>query len=65
MLPNQIKPCPFCGSTNLEGPHKTEYIGDSYAPFWWIECLNCPAQMQVDGETPEMLLFYWNNRSPN
>jgi hypothetical protein len=58
-----LKPCPHCGSTGLNGPHLTEYIGDTYHPSWWVECNQCPAYMQVDGEGPEPLVEAWNRRS--
>lgn len=60
---NKYKACPFCGNENLRGPYLTEYIGDSYMPYWWIECNNCPASMQVDGETDKGLYTAWNKRT--
>lgn len=48
-----LKPCPHCGNTNLNGPHLTDYVGDTHQPSWWVECSECPAHMQVDGEGPE------------
>lgn len=56
-------PCPFCGNENLYGPYLTEYIGDSYSPYWWIECRKCPASMQVEGKTDEQLYLAWNSRA--
>jgi hypothetical protein len=57
-----LKPCPHCGSINLRGPHCTEYQGDTYAPTWWVECEECPAGMEVAGQTPEPLIAAWNRR---
>ncbi len=71
----ELKPCPFCGSNSLDGPHITEYIGDHYEPFWWIECNRCPCGMEVFVETdgPGIEIFVqtdgpivkaWNKRCP-
>lgn len=62
-MKKEYKPCPHCGNTDLEGPHCTEYIGDSYIPYWWIECKHCPAGMNVDGETDDALFEAWNKRT--
>lgn len=59
-----LKPCPHCGSINLRGSHCTEYQGDTYAPTWQVECEDCPAIMEVAGDTPEPLIEAWNRR-PN
>lgn len=60
---SHLLPCPHCGSDDLYGPHLTEYIGDIRCPHWWLECRECPCQMQVDGETPEALIAAWNKRA--
>lgn len=57
-----IKCCPYCGSLNFNGPHFNDYSGDYYDPYWWIECTECPACMQVEGESPEGLIESWNKR---
>lgn len=59
---SELKPCPFCGSTVLRGPISQEYIGDTYAPAWWIECMECPCVMAVDGETEDGVVNAWNRR---
>lgn len=61
-MEKKYKPCPFCGSNDLEGAHLTEYIGDTYLPVWWIECKSCPAHMSVEGETDDGLYNAWNKR---
>jgi Lar family restriction alleviation protein len=33
-----VKPCPFCGSTDLE-------LCNTWTASYWIECLWCGAQM--------------------
>ncbi len=57
-----LKPCPFCGNEKLDGPHEITHVGDSYLPYWWIECGECPCGMEVDGESPDELVKSWNNR---
>jgi len=59
-----LKPCPFCGSNDLDGPNLTEYIGDHYAPYWRIDCDNCPCGMEVDGKTDKPVIEAWNERRP-
>lgn len=59
-----LMPCPFCGSEDLDGPHCTEYIGDTHKPSWWVECTNCPASMTLWGDpTSESLRKAWNTRA--
>jgi Lar family restriction alleviation protein len=62
-LEKVYKPCPHCGSIELEGAHCIEYIADTYAPYWVIECKKCPASMSVDGETDDALFEAWNRRT--
>ena len=58
-----LERCPHCGSNDLWGPNFTEYIGDNRSPRWWVECRECPAGMEVKGETPKALIEAWNKRS--
>ena len=66
---DKLKPCPFCGNTELNGPHCTEYIGDSYAPYWWIECVKCPVLFEMSAASVEVgiderdeIIRLWNTR---
>jgi hypothetical protein len=58
-----LLPCPFCGSTELNGPHISEYVGDHYSPSWWVECENCPGSMEVQGAGADGLANAWNKRT--
>ena len=60
--PTILSPCPFCGSTDLNGPHINEYVGDSYSPSWWVDCEECPCSMEVKGEDVNGLVNAWNRR---
>jgi Lar family restriction alleviation protein len=62
-MTEQLKPCPHCGSTDLSGPHFDEYVGDSVAPHWWIDCNICPCNMEVWGRDKKHILEAWNMRS--
>lgn len=53
--------CPFCKSKPIQ-PIFTDYIGDSYAPYWTIDCSKCPCTMSVDGESPAGVIKAWNTR---
>lgn len=33
-----LLPCPFCGSTNLE-------LANTHTPSYWIECLDCDCKL--------------------
>lgn len=57
-----LLPCPHCGSGVFEGPHLREYVGDNYAPSWWVECAECPCGMEVDGADVGLLVGAWNTR---
>ena len=58
-----LLPCPFCGSTELNGPHINKYVGDSYSPSWWVDCEKCPGGMEVKGEDVQGLVDAWNKRA--
>lgn len=58
-----LLPCPFCGSTELNGPHISEYVGDSYSPSWWVDCEECPGGMEVKGKDVQSLVDAWNKRA--
>jgi len=60
---DDLKPCPFCGGTNLRGPHDST-IGDCMDVWWWVECEDCPGFMEVEGE-PDILIAAWNRRDPS
>ena len=61
-----LKPCPFCGSSELE-------LCNTWTALYWIECRNCGAQ--VDGiaypnderpddhqEAKQSAIEFWNTR---
>lgn len=55
----RIKPCPFCGGTDI---HITEHpCGDGY---WFIQCWNdeCCAMLD-DLDTPNDCVTLWNTRT--
>lgn len=57
----KLKPCPFCGSTNIKGPFGDDYSGDYYEPYWWIDCDDCPCGMEHNDEAE--LIEAWNKRA--
>ena len=57
-----LLPCPFCGSTELNGPHISEYVGDHYSPSWWVDCEECPGGIEVQGADVSGLEEAWNKR---
>jgi hypothetical protein len=58
-----IKACPHCGSSDLDGPHFVDYVGDHLCPSWWIACEDCQCSMEVGGEEVTELLKAWNRRA--
>lgn len=59
----ELLPCPFCGSTKFNGPHYNGYYGDHTWPHWWIECTECPCDLEVDGKEVGGLIRAWNTRA--
>lgn len=54
-MSEELKPCPFCGSTKASYDNDCGYDGG----FWeWIACDECGAKVQ--GKNPEAL---WNRRT--
>ena len=62
-----LKPCPFCGSTNLG-------LKNTHTAAYWVECFDCGAQVSGDSyPDPEQVishsraaasaLDYWNRRT--
>lgn len=52
-----IKPCPFCGST------ETHVLKSAYTPDWSVECLSCDAfGPSADGK--DVAILSWNEGSP-
>lgn len=50
----ELKPCPFCGSKNIEVFGKDEY---------WTRCTECGASGPEDyNATPEDAIRAWNQR---
>lgn len=59
-----MKPCPHCGSKEIDGPHLIGYVEDRYRPHWWLKCQRCPAAMEIGGATADELMAAWNKRAP-
>lgn len=57
---NKLKPCPFCGSTNLR------YDGYLCVKFegFYVRCLNCDASATPKG-TKRAARKAWNTRTQN
>ena len=55
----KLKPCPFCGSIELNGIY-CEY--NLVYPVFWIECLQCGAQ-SINKETLDEAVSWWNRRA--
>lgn len=57
-MTEQLLPCPFCGLTELDGPHISESEDHT---SWWIECPNCEIIMERD--TSRQVVTTWNQRT--
>jgi len=54
----ELKPCPFCGDTHLDGGAFS--TGDGYA----ILCGNPSCQVEMLAKTKESVIRKWNTRTP-
>ena len=61
---NQLKPCPFCGSDNIERRfHTNVYLnGDVVKVSYWIQCNDCFAASVCDDDI-ERVVEAWNKRA--
>ena len=55
----ELKPCPFCGSDNVE-IHIPYMISDMYM----VQCYDCNCNTAIF-ETPEKAAEAWNRRAEN
>jgi hypothetical protein len=53
----ELKACPFCGSTDIQGPHENDY-------GWWVCCKNdnCPHEGVACIDTEKDAIEVWNTR---
>ena len=51
----ELKPCPFCGSTNV----KIMTNGEG----WWVECLKCGAMSGIGEYSDDEAIETWNRRA--
>jgi len=54
----ELKPCPFCGRTNIE---RAEAENSNDETLWYIECQWCGASSGV-GHTKKEAITLWNDR---
>lgn len=55
----ELKPCPFCGSTNI-----SMWVTDRGEPFgalYYFECQNCGVKTEPDDDEIDAT-FAWNRR---
>jgi Lar family restriction alleviation protein len=57
MDPFKLKPCPFCGSLDLEVDH----LGDEERPFFVVSCSTCEAEGPIS-RTELRARQAWNTR---
>jgi Lar family restriction alleviation protein len=61
-MSDKLKPCPFCGSADIDGPHLAS-IGDRCLPYWWIDCKACQVGMESStGTDLADAIAAWNRR---
>lgn len=55
-----LKPCPFCGSKDIESYQLTPGWTD---PYWRIGCPNCGCWFEVANWTEQDAIEAWNTRA--
>lgn len=59
-----IKPCPFCGCSDINLEYKGELDPPcEYEENWIIECFHCGASPTSDRESKERAIEIWNTRT--
>jgi Lar family restriction alleviation protein len=67
-MSDELKPCPFCGGTNIHIP-----VHDDGSIFGWVQCLTCEcdgpliSEIYVENKrhtaaTKEKIIEAWNKR---
>lgn len=56
---DEFKPCPFCGSTNIE----TLEQGPFPARLSWVKCRECYAMIKRKGGELQKAAAAWNRRA--
>lgn len=51
-----IKPCPFCGSTDVSVKNVVR------RPTWYVECGGCEVEGPASYDSPENATHQWNTR---
>ena len=55
-----LKPCPFCGNTNIY-LNGGEHVGYDKRPYWYVHCYECGADA-MGNENKEQAVQNWNRR---
>lgn len=63
MMPEELKPCPFCGCEKI-------ILNENAAPFGWkhrnvYQCYECGCVCPTRAETKENAAKIWNTRAPS
>ena len=71
-MPEDLKPCPFCGSDDIIGPQlvpdleriregNTTYL-HGRLPTWWMACSECSCGMETEARDKQDMIKAWNTR---
>ena len=61
-MTEELKPCPFCGSTNVEAVLDDSAPDDRKTDWWMISCLNCSAEFRNLYCDKKNVIKSWNMR---
>lgn len=59
VMNEELKPCPFCGSENIEV--EDDNFGTTFSSVWLVECLTCGVRSATD-ERESSAIKGWNAR---
>lgn len=62
---NELKPCPFCGSIEVQAYWTPDEYGLDGTKYWGAGCKRCVGMIEECFSTKEKAIKAWNTRHPH